>query len=277
MTNPKKNKLYNIMRDIVSKYYYMNKFIRISEDKFVEDDKELTQVGEEIFNNFFKMTDKDYKINLFVDICAAPGMYSKLLLDKYKDIMGIGISLPPEKGGVRFEIDYSNYKIFYKDILEKTYKLDIPKKLDFGIASCVSYIDTKDSYGLNIELILTSSNLILENLNKDGNFIINLTIKNIFVCYNLIHILSQYFKEFKLWKSLNVWGTKNTLYFFGYGFKENYESNDLKKYIEMIKNRQSEISTKFLYSDKEYKNIDKQMDEIYKVRINSWLNLIGEN
>ena len=70
-------------------------------------------------------------------------MYSKILLDKYKDSMGIGISLPPEKGGVKFEIDYDNYKIFYKDILEKTYKLELPKKLDFGIASCVSYIDTK--------------------------------------------------------------------------------------------------------------------------------------
>ena len=274
MTNPKKNKLYNIMKDIVSKFYYMNKFIRISDDKFVEDDKELTQVGEEIFDEFFKMTDN--KINFFVDICAAPGMYSKILLDKYKDTMGIGISLPPEKGGVKFEIDYDNYKIFYKDILEKTYKLELPKKLDFGIASCVSYIDTKDSYALNSELILTSSDLILSNLNKDGNFIINLTIKNIYVCYNLIHILSQYFKEYKLWKSLNIWGTKNTLYFFGYSFKENY-NNDLKKYIDMIQNRQSEFSNNFLYSEKEYKDIDKRMNEIYKVRINAWLNLIGEN
>ena len=34
----------------------MNKFIRISDDTFIEDNKELTQVGEEIFNEFFKMT-----------------------------------------------------------------------------------------------------------------------------------------------------------------------------------------------------------------------------
>jgi hypothetical protein len=274
MTNPKKNKLYNVMKDIVSKFYYMNKFIRISDDKFIEDDKELTQVGEEIFNEFFKMTDN--KINFFVDICAAPGMYSKILLDKYKDTMGIGISLPPEKGGVKFEIDYDNYKIFYKDILEKTYKLELPKKLDFGIASCVSYIDTQDSYALNSELILASSDLILSNLNEKGTFIINLTIKNIYVCYNLIHILSQYFKEYKLWKSLNVWGTKNTIYFFGYGFRENYE-NDLKKYISMIQNRQSEFSNNFIYSEREYKEIDKRMNEIYKVRINAWLNLISKN
>ena len=30
------------------------------------------------------------------------------------------------------------------------------------------------------------------------------------------------FNNFKLWKSPNVWSTKNTFYFFGYGFKNNY-------------------------------------------------------
>ena len=45
----------------------------------------------------------------------------------------------------------------------------------------------------------------------------------------------------------------------------------------MIQNRQSEFSNNFLYSEKEYKDIDKRMNEIYKVRINAWFNLISEN
>lgn len=272
--NPKKNKLYNIMKDIVSKYYYMNKFIRIENDKFVEDTIELTTVGEDIFNNFNL---EKYKINLFLDICAAPGMYSKILMDKNDGVTGIGVSLPPEKGGVEFEIKYDKYKIFYKDILEKSYELELPKKLDFGIASCVSYQDMKDSFKLNMELILTSCDMILSNLDKGGHMIINLTMKNIYLCYNIVNILSQYFDEFKVWKSEIIWGTKNTLYFFGYNFKNNYDKKYLKNLIPKVMNRDSDITNRFLGTSDEYNNIDKRMNKIYIVRINSWLKLIGEN
>ena len=59
------------------------------------------------------------------------------LLKNFKGT-GIGISLDPDKGGVPFEMEgITNYKIFYRDILEKDYKLDLPKKLNFGIASCI--------------------------------------------------------------------------------------------------------------------------------------------
>ena len=69
------------------------------------------------------------KISLFVDICAAPGNYSKLLQKRFEDSYGVGISLPIEKGGVKFEIDSKKYKIFMIDILEKDYKIQVPKKL----------------------------------------------------------------------------------------------------------------------------------------------------
>lgn len=276
--NAKKNKLYNVMKDIINKYYYVDKFERIDSMKkeFVENKEELLDVGKEIFDNFNL---KKYKIKLFLDICAAPGMYSKILMDNDNTTTGIGISLPTEKGGVPFEIDYDKYKIFYKDILEKSYEIEAPKKIDFGIASCVSYVDlTGDAvktFFLNTELILTSCDMILSNLEKNGNMIINLSMKNINLCYNIINILSKYFDEIKLWKSDTIWSTKNTLYLFAYGFKNNYEKQSLRNYVEVIKNKNSDILNRFIGTTKEYNYIDNMMNKIFIIRINSWLKLLA--
>ena len=79
-------------------------------------------------------------------------MYSKILVEKGGK--GFSISLPPEKGGVEYIFKDSNYKIFYKDILEKEYQIECHKKINLGIASCVSYIESKNSHQLNLILIL---------------------------------------------------------------------------------------------------------------------------
>jgi len=203
-------------------------------------------------------------------------MYSKIILEEFPKSTGIGVSLPVEKGGVKFEIENKNYKIFYKDILEKEYRLELPKKLDFAISSCVSYVKSKNSFLLNIELILKSLNLILSNLDTDGNLIINMTMKNINLCYNMINILEKYFKSYKLWKSESVWNTKNTFYFFGYNFKNEKYDNELLKVIEQVKN-QNDIMFNFLGNEKEYKDISKNIQELYILRINAWLKNIHKN
>ena len=272
--NPQKNPLFNIMKNIASTYYYMDKFERRDNEKFIENTTELTDIGKEMFHMFGVDN-----IKFFVDICAAPGMYSKILFDK-KDMKptGIGISLPPEKGGVKFQFNHDNYKQFYKDILEKQYKLELPRKLDFGIASCVSYVeDKKHSHQLNMELILTSLNMIMNNLIIGGNLIINMSIKNIYTCFNILNILLEYFKTVKLWKSSKIWGTKNTFYVFCYDFKTNNYNNNMILYINMIKDNNSEINTKFLGTDEHFKRITRLIEPIYIVRINSWLDKIKYN
>jgi len=274
--NPQKNPLFNIMKNITSTYYYMDKFERRDNDKFIENKTELTDIGKEMFNMFgLDIVD----IKFFVDICAAPGMYSKIIYDgrgpEDRPPTGIGISLPPEKGGVKFEFNHDNYKQFYKDILEKQYKLELPKKLDFGIASCVSYIDDKkNSHLLNMELIITSLNMIMNNLMIDGSLIINMSMKNIYTCYNILNILLEHFKIINLWKSSNIWGTKNTFYVFCYDFKTNNYNNNMIKYINMIKDNNSEINTKFLGTEENFKRITRLIEPIYMVRINCWLNKI---
>ena len=269
--NPKKNHLWNVMKNISSTYYKMDRFDRIQGDKFIEDSNELSTIGKEIFDNF-----GDVKINFFLDICAAPGMYSRELLERSgaTGVTGVGISLPPEKGGVKFEIENKRYKMFYKDILEKEQKIEAPKKFDFGMASCVSYMDTKNAHNLNMELILTSMRMILETLEEGGNMMINMTMKNIYTCYNILHHIIKDFNEIKLWKSSKVWGTKNTFYLFCYGYKNGDMKNKIRNMINEIKNERSNFNNMFLGDNNSYNIITKMMNDIYIVRINCWLKLL---
>jgi len=268
--NPKKNNLWNVMKNISSTYYKLDSFERIHDNKFIENSNELSTIGKEIFDNF-----SDVKINFFLDICAAPGMYSKELLER-TNASGVGISLPPEKGGVKFEIENKKYKMFYKDILEKDHKIETPKPFDFGMASCVSYMDTRNAHNLNMELILTSMKLILDSLEEGGNMMINMTMKNIYSCYNIIHHVLMDFDSIKLWKSHIVWGTKNTFYLFCYGYKNSGLKDKLKNMINEIKNERSNFNNMFLGDNKSYNTITKMMNDIYIVRINCWLKLLGK-
>ena len=52
MNNPKKTSLWNVMRNISSTYYYLDKFDRTKDNKFIENSNELTYIGKEIFNNW---------------------------------------------------------------------------------------------------------------------------------------------------------------------------------------------------------------------------------
>jgi hypothetical protein len=265
-----KTNLWTIMRNISSTYYYLDKFERKQDDKFIENTDELSTIGHEMFEAFYNINNNKENI-FFIDICGAPGMYSKILVED-KKAKGFSISLPPEKGGVEYIFKHDNYKIYYKDILEKSYKIETDKKINLGLASCVSYIESKNSHILNMELIITSMNLMLSILEDDGDMIINMTMKNIYNCFNIIDLLLKQFKNIKLWKSENVWATKNTFYIFCYGFKKHI---DMSKYINDIKNEKSDINNKYIGDNNNLKIINKMMIDIYKIRINAWLNLIG--
>ncbi len=272
----KKDKLFGKMKYLSKKFWKLDTFERIQGEKFVENQEELEKVGKEIFDNFGL---KKSNVKLFADICSAPGMYSKIILDTFDKTTGIGVSLPVEEGGVPFTIQNSRYKTFYKNILEKNYRLELadPLKLDLGLASCVSYQDSANAFYLNMELILKSLNLILPNLKKDGNLIINMTIKNVELAFNIVNTLSKHFTSFKLWKSPNVWSTKNTFYFFGYGFKNNYDVGILNGILERIKYDHDPINNHFEGSSEEYNQIYKQMKSVYITRIKAWESLIEKS
>lgn len=273
----KNDKLYTKMKDITVKYWELDKFVRNEQGNFIEDDQELLNIGNEIFNNF---NIDNYKVELFADICAAPGIYSKIILDKFNTTKGIGISLPVEDGGVPFNFSYDRYKIFYKNILEKNYKLEInePFKLDLGIASCVSYIlDSDKAPTLNIELIIKSLILLLPNFKMGGNLIINMTLKKIDFTFNLINILNRLFENYELWKSETVWVTKNSFYYFGYNYNQKYNEKIFNYLMERIKYPYEHIYNEFLGDNDEYNEIYKKIEPIYLLRIKAWNKLIENN
>jgi 23S rRNA U2552 (ribose-2'-O)-methylase RlmE/FtsJ len=272
----KKDDLFNEMKKLAKKNWKLDTFEREQGDKFIENQEQLQTVGQEIFDNFGLIKTN---IKLFADICSAPGMYSKIVLDTWKKTSGIGISLPVDEGGVPYTIKNPRYKFFYKNILDKSYKLELNEnknlKLDLGLASCVSYKhDARNAFYLNMELIVKSLMLILPNLKLHGNLIINMTIKNVELAFNMVNILAKLFKSFKLWKSPNIWATKNTFYFFGYDFKENYNSDILTSLIESIKINNSPINNYFIGTNDEYNKIYEQMKQVYNTRIKAWKTLI---
>ena len=272
----KKDKLFNKMKYLANKNWKLDTFEREHGNKFVEDEVQLQKVGQEIFDSFGL---KKSNVKLFADICSAPGVYSNIVLDTWDKTLGIGISLPIEEGGVPYKINNSRYKFFYKNILDKNYKLELNEdknlKLDLGIASCVGYqYDAKNAFFLNMELIVKSLMLIFPNLKKGGNLIINMTIKNVELSFNIVNILAKLFKNFKLWKSSNVWATKNTFYFFGYDFKENYEPEILVNLIESIKVDNNLVNNQFIGTKEEYDKIYQQMKSVYITRIKAWESLV---
>ena len=272
--DPSKDKTYLFMKNLARKNYKLDSFERVSEGKFIENNEELKKVGEEIINNFSK--DTNLKIKFFADICAAPGNYSQIVLDKFDIITGIGISLPPEEGGVDFEIENTKFKKVYKNILDKKYRLEIPEKLDLGMASCVSYQnDAKLANKLNLQLIIKSIYLLLPNFKKGSSLIVNMSMKNIYVAFNLVNIIGKYFGKVKLWKSSNTWGTKNTFYFFGYDFIERKNIiEELNNLFMLVGDEKNDIYNKFIGTKQEYEKINKLMKIIYHIRIDVWKKLI---
>jgi hypothetical protein len=265
----KNDNLFRKMKHIGDKYWELDKFEREVNTDFFEDNEDLEIIGNEILSHFNIKNPK-----IFLDVCAAPGIYSKLFLNNFNKLIGYGISLPTDEGGVPFIINDDRFNIIYKNILDKEFNLSLNKKIDFGIASCVSYkYDAKTSYFLNMELIIKSLIIILENLKKNGNLIINLTMKNIDLAFNIIKILNTMFLKFKLWKSKTIWATKKTFYYFGYKFKKN-NKDMLENIVERVKHDKDSINNQFLGDYQEYLKIYNQMKNIYKIKIHAWEKLI---
>ena len=271
--NPKNNKNWKLMKELSIKNYNKVKFERVNKGSFVEDNEELTLIGKEIVN-ILKDNLKEEKI-FFADICGAPGNYSKLVLDNF-DAFGIGISLSPKEGGVPFEMDdYPSYKITYSNILrDKSVNIE---KIDLGMASCVSYeINTRNSFQLNLKLILINLIYLIDNLKDNGSLVINLTIKNIYFAFNIVYILSKLFEKTSIWKSTKVWADKNTFYFFGFGYQKNdkyyFKLLELRKILDNNNFLNNIYFNKTLMNESNFNIVDEKMNRIYQVKIDHFNN-----
>ena len=105
---------------------------------------------------------------------------------------------------------------------------------------------------------------------------INMSMKNIYTCFNILDLILKQFDNVKLWKSKNVWATKNTFYIFCYGFNKD-KKIDLTPYIHLVSkhNETADFNTKYVGTSDNFKKINHMMNEIYMVRINAWLDKLN--
>ena len=94
------------------------------------------------------------KINTYLDICCAPGSFSKYISQKIPTATGYGITLPVKKGGLPFLVDIepSKYNLIWADII--TDYDDIKKKLagikfDFVVDACHDMTEDKIMFKQN--------------------------------------------------------------------------------------------------------------------------------
>lgn len=272
--NPNNNKYYKQIKYLSFKL--QNDNIKSNKKRtLTENSVTLEIIGKEMFSNFFKIHNK-IKINRFLDICGAPGIYSNILLNKYPKTHGVGISLPIEENGVEFKVKNKNYTVIYSNILTNATLLN--NNFDLTMASCVPYEPTKiSSYRFQIKLIVTSIIIMLKHLNKNGFLIVNLTFKDLFVIYNLIYILQTVFDSFTLWKSTTIWKFTKSFYFFGYGYKKNKNIIEiLENFILLINDKKASVYSKFYGSIDDYNIITNKLEHIYINLINNY-NLLIDN
>lgn len=206
------------MTAIAKKHSDLIRFERLQDGRFVEDCSELAAVGAELLAWYGAANVK--RIRRFLDVCAAPGMYSRLILTATPYAKGVGLSLPTSKGGVPYALNGSleeRYGKRYVDITSADGDYGL-QPVDFAIASCVSYNTQKSKQTTtNAQLSAKSVDIMLRHLSPGGDMIVNLTLKDVNLAYNTVTLLARHFKTFSLWKSSSTWQLKNTFYFIGYG------------------------------------------------------------
>jgi hypothetical protein len=230
-----------------SEIYKLTKFIRKMPNSHNIIKEFSTEVGIEnedalyhIISDMYKAHLKDIAYTNFIDYCSAPGIYSKYLLEKNKHAVGVGISLPPCKGGVEIHEEVSKrfkkrYTIEYTNIYDVPEKKYTPK-YDLCLASCISY-DKDADYISEYKIIFKSLLLCLMELEKDGTLIINFTFKDIIWTINILYLFTKLFDRIELFKSTNVWVLQRSFYVIGK--KYTYKENIHKKFEDFYENIES--------------------------------------
>ena len=228
--------------------YHLTIFIRKLPNAVQIIKKFSYQVGTEnqellhdLFDELYQKRLSNINVKYFLDICAAPGVYSKYILDKYPDASGVGISLDPKDGGHQFKIidDQDLYQDRYQGIYQDVYQIDtfsskgvINTKYDLCMTSCIPY-DTSAKTVNQHRIIFKSLTVCLNSLKKNGTLIINFSFKDMIFAINFVYLISLLFKKIKLFKSTKLWILQRTFYVIGYDYQPNDKIiNRINSYLE---------------------------------------------
>jgi len=235
-----KNNLYNLtkfIRRLPNAYKIIQEY---SYDLGTEHEKMLYDLFDELYQK--RLT--KVSIHKFMDICAAPGVYSKYILEKYPESKGVGISLDPKEGGHEFKILFDDrYQKIYKDVYKistsnpELIQQEEPRvgKLiplyDMCMTSCIPYnisAKSKDEY----KIIFKSLTVCLDSLKENGTLIINFSFKDMVFAINFVYLISLLFSQIKLFKSTKLWVLQRTFYVIGYSYKKNEQVvGTIKNYL----------------------------------------------
>lgn len=220
------------------------------------------------------------KINSFLDICAAPGEYSKYLSDKL-NCKGTGVTLPIENGGINFNYKLNNYNLEYLDVINEYDKKFSKIKFDFIISGCLDMTHVKKRPYYDINLWLSTMMLAFLNLNKNGTFAFKISLKYISFASNIMFIFERFFKYIKVFKSKKAIPFRSMFYVIGFDFKFDKTYFDLLKEIytnyneKLLNNDIKDFKFKLIFQDtKKFNYYQKLFETLFRIQIKAIQNIL---
>ena len=179
------------------------------------------------------------KVKTWLDICCSPGDYDNYLQYYLKTAKGSGITLSPEKGGMKFIYDLPGYTLYYHDILKDT--IQLPIQYDLIITGCLN-MDLKNKKNKDDELMTNSFVIGMRHLKVGGTFIFKTSTKRINLLTQFYYWMSTSFDSVDSYKSPYILTHRSVFYIIGQGYRGGNPSvsSILKEdfsYVEPVKDK----------------------------------------
>jgi 23S rRNA U2552 (ribose-2'-O)-methylase RlmE/FtsJ len=223
---------------------------------------------------------KTHNIKLYLDICAAPGDYSKYL-SKILKCKGVGVTLPVENGGMEFNHNLKNYNLVYLDVIKDYNKNFSSQKFDFIVSGCLDMTRIKKKAFYDINLWLSTMLLAFLNLKSGGIFAFKISLKYINFAANIMFLFEQFFDSIKIFKSTKAIPFRSMFYVIGYGFKMNDDYFPLLREIYVKYNEESndtdmkDLKFKMIFEDaNKMSEYMKMLENTFRVQIKGIQNIL---
>ena len=167
------------------------------------------------------------KAKSWLNICCSPGDYDNYLHYFLKNAKGSGVTLSPEKGGMKFIYDIPGYKLYYHDIINEQFHL--PDKYDLIITGCLN-MNLKNKKMKDNDLIAHSFIHGFKYLNPGGTFLFKTTTKNIEILAQYYYWMHNSFEKIYSYKSPHILTHRSMFYIVGQGYRGG--SPDLKSILK---------------------------------------------
>ena len=211
----------------------------------------------------------------FLDICAAPGEYSKYFLEALSNSRGYAITLHPNLGGIEFDeslVDMKRYDIDYIDIMKDKYEPNV--EFEFVIAGCLCMTLKKKPSFFDLDLWISTILIGLKNLKKGGTFAFKTTLRYLDLFCNFLFLMNKFFKKVKVFKSEDILGFRSVCYIIGIdyqGDKDMYNNleNLHKKYQQGEYEEINMFEKNLIFSEDFYPDCIKALEELMKIQNNA--------